>query len=59
MPTLKEIPARDIAISPEMNSWSSSTLGYLLLIKSAGEAPELGSAFGLLIDDDGHRLLIE
>jgi hypothetical protein len=53
MPTLQEIPTLDIAITPDMNSWSTPPAGILLLIEE--EPP---TNFYLLIDDDGHRLLI-
>jgi len=52
MPTLQEIPTLDIAIEPTMNSWSTPPAGIRLLIE---EGPP---DFYLLIDDDGHRLLI-
>ena len=52
MPELQEIPSLDVELSPEMNSWSTPPVGYLLLIE---ESPD----YYLLIDDSGHRLLIE
>lgn len=52
MPDLQEIPTLDTEINPEMNSWSSLPQGYFLLIE---ESPD----YGVLIDDEGNRLLIE
>lgn len=52
MPERQEIPSLDGEISPEMNSWSTPPAGILLLIE---ESPD----HYLLIDDSGHRLLIE
>ena len=49
---LKEIIQIDDSISPEMNSWTSLPDGFELLIQT-------GPDFSLLIDDEGHRLLIQ
>jgi hypothetical protein len=48
---LKEIIQTDESISPEMNSWTSLPEGFELLIQT-------GPDYSLLIDDEGHRLLI-
>ena len=47
-----EIPALDIAIKTEQNSWSTPPTGIPLLIE---ESPD----FYLLIDDEDNQLLIE
>jgi hypothetical protein len=55
---IQQIPSIDVAIKPEMNSWSNPPLGYLLQIKELGESPNTSSAYFLEIDDNGNRLLI-
>jgi hypothetical protein len=58
MAELQTIPSVDVAIKPQMNSWSSPPLGYLLQIKEIGESPNSSSAYFLEIDDNGNSLLI-